>query len=59
MRKATRFNFYRDGMEAEDRGDWIRASELPPDIQVMYVQARRMTTAQEQEESDAEAEGRD
>lgn len=59
MSKATRFNFYRDGMEPEDRGDWIRARELPPEIRVKYVEAQRLTTEEEQEEADAEAEGRD
>lgn len=36
--KATRFNFYRDGMEPERSGGWVRVSQLPKHVQDEFVE---------------------
>lgn len=36
--KALRFGCYPFGMEAEPSGDWVRASDLPPEVVEQYVQ---------------------
>jgi hypothetical protein len=38
--KATRFNFYRDGMEPEKDGDWVRVDQLPRKVVEEFVEDR-------------------
>lgn len=53
--KATRFNFYRDGMEPEKDGDWVRVDSLPQHVVSEFVEDRVARGYADDDEDDRRA----